>query len=75
MDSLTIEKLLKKEPLTGHSFHGVFSRDNLPTHRTEGLYIVNKEPLDRKGSHWIAIHITPKRREAYILTVTAENHR
>ena len=58
MDSITLEKLLKKDPSTKHFFRGVFSRDNLPRCRCAGLYVVNEEPSNKRGSHWIVLHIT-----------------
>ena len=59
MDSITLEKLLKKDPSMKHFFRGVFSRDNLPRHRCARLYVVNEEPSNKRGSHWIMLHITP----------------
>ena len=61
MDSGTLYRLLKKDPLTRKYFRGVFSRDNLPANRAEGLYIVNEQPSHLPGSHWVACHITAKR--------------
>jgi hypothetical protein len=34
---------------------GVYSRNNLPEER--GLMVVNTDPSDRPGTHWIAIYI------------------
>ena len=59
MDSITMAKILRKDKQTRRLFRGVYSRNNLPSKRSEGLYIVNEEPSHKKGSHWIAFHITP----------------
>ena len=63
MDSGTLERLLMKDPLTRNNFRGVFSRDTLPRKRAVGLYIVNEDPSHSPGSHWIACHITPKKKK------------
>ena len=63
MDSFTLEKLLTEDKETTRHFRGVYSRDNLPTRRSVGLYIVNEEPSHKRGSHWIALQITPGKRK------------
>ena len=63
MDSHTIEKLLLKDPCTRLSFRGVYSSDTLPLDAREGLYIVNEAKSHEPGTHWISLHITPKRRK------------
>ena len=57
---ITIERLLTGDPITYPHFKGVYSRDTLPLKRCTGLYILNEDTLDVDGSHWIAIHITPR---------------
>ena len=61
MDSRTIEKLLLKDPCTRLFFRGVYSSDTLPLDAKEGLYIVNEAKSHEPGTHWIGLHITPKR--------------
>ena len=54
MDSLTIKKLLRKYKC----FKGVFPSDKLPFSEKLPLnIIVNTDPSDRPGQHWIAISI------------------
>ena len=63
MDSRTIEKLLLKDPHTQLLFRGVYSSDTLPPDAEEGLYIVNEAKSHEPGTHWISLHITPKKRK------------
>jgi len=66
MDSITLDKLLRKDLKTESNFRGVFSRNTLPKNRSAGFYIVNEEPSSRKGSHWIAFQITPGKKNKNI---------
>lgn len=60
MDTETIERLLTRDATTSPHFKGVYSRDTLPVKRSIGIYIVNEDRSSQGGSHWIAIHITPR---------------
>ena len=52
MDTLTINKLLKKE----RCYLGTFSRDTLPRSiKNNFLFIVNTDPSTKPGEHWVAI--------------------
>ena len=55
--------LLPKDPHTWLLFHQVYSSDTLPPNAEEGLYIVNEAKLHEPGTHWISLHITPKKRK------------
>ena len=57
---MTIERLLTGDPSMCPHFKGVYSRDTLPLKCCTGLYIVNEDTSNGGGSHWIAIHITPR---------------
>ena len=53
MNATQIERVLSScKPL----FRGVYSCDNLPRDG-RGLMVVNTDPSDRPGEHWIAIYI------------------
>ena len=58
-----IEKSLLKDPRTRLLFCGVYSSDTLPPNAEEGLYIVNKAKSHEPCTHWISLHITPKKRK------------
>jgi len=52
MDTKTINKLLRREKC----FIGTYSRDTLPNSIKENqALIVNTDPSDRPGEHWVAI--------------------
>ena len=38
-------------------FNGVYSRDNLPNKRKDGVYIINLDEYSDIGTHWIALHV------------------
>ena len=59
MDADQIQKILQQEPWTKHCFVGVFAADTLPTQRIQPpcCLVVNTDPADKPGSHWIAIYI------------------
>ena len=63
MDSHMCEKLLLKDPRTRLLFRGVYLSDTLPPNAEEGLYIVNEAKSHEPGTHWISLHITPKKRK------------
>ena len=63
MDSHTVEKLLLKDPCTQLLFYGVYLSDTLPPDAQEGLYIVNEAKSHEPGTHWISLHITPKKQK------------
>jgi hypothetical protein len=55
MDTFTIKRLLK----TYKCFKGVYPSDKLPYNKKFPLnIIVNTDPSDRPGQHWVAISIT-----------------
>jgi hypothetical protein len=61
MDSEQIERELKDyRPL----FLGVYSSDQLPTHR-HGLFISNTDPSHLPGTHWVAIYTDGERGEYF----------
>ena len=55
MDSEQIERILRNR--LGERFCGVFASDKLPKIPRLGLYVVNLDPSELPGSHWVAIYI------------------
>ena len=60
MNSLQIVNILKNDPLTKTVFTDVLPSNRLPREirkRPRG-YILNTDPSDKVGSHWVAIYFT-----------------
>ena len=60
MDTREISEILKRDRFTKHYFRGVFACDQLPKQcipRPSAL-IINTDPADKPGQHWVAIYIT-----------------
>jgi hypothetical protein len=57
MNTIQIDKLLKacKLPL----YRGVYASDQIPS-RT-GCYVINLDPHDQAGSHWVSMYISADR--------------
>ena len=53
-----LNSILSRDPYVGPSFGGVYPRDVLPDYLPYGKhsFIVNTDPHDQPGEHWIAIH-------------------
>jgi hypothetical protein len=58
MNSYEIEKALRSNPITRDIFVGVFPADQLPEKEYPGAYIVNTDPADQPGQHWVAFYCT-----------------
>ena len=60
MDSLEIVRILKQDRFTKHYFRGVFACDQLPTRYVPrpSAFVVNTDPSNKPGQHWVAIYIT-----------------
>jgi hypothetical protein len=58
MDSLLIEKILKKDQYTSKIFLGVFARDELPAHPpAPSCFVFNTEVRGKPGAHWLGLYI------------------
>src|SRR4051812_32468270 len=56
MDERTIARILTKHPTTSRWFKGVFASDELPEiNRYPAAMVVNLDPSQMPGSHWIAL--------------------
>ena len=60
MDSLEIARILKQDRFTKHYFRGVFACDKLPRRHVPrpSAFVVNTDPSDKPGQHWVAIYIS-----------------
>ena len=53
MDGIQINRLLR--PL--NIFRGVYASDRLPISPRNGVYIINLDPSNLPGSHWVAVYL------------------
>ena len=60
MNSLEISSILKRDRFTKHFFRGVFACDQLPKQFVPhpSAIVINTDPADKPGEHWLAIYIT-----------------
>lgn len=68
MDNFQLESILSRDTYVGPYFRGVYSRDTLPVKsriKSKRAYIVNTDPSDLPGEHWIAIYIDEYGRGLY----------
>ena len=51
------QKYYQNEPI----FNGVYSRDNLPEHKSleikDGAYVINLDGYSDIGTHWVALYV------------------
>ncbi len=59
MNTSQLKNIFRKDKLSKHIFQGVFPSDMIVKIRARYPFacIVNTDPSDRSGSHWIAIYI------------------
>lgn len=62
MDSIEIARAMNAHIKTVRSFKGVFASDKLPRRILEkpSCLIVNTDPANKPGTHWVAIYIPPR---------------
>ena len=61
MNSLQLQQILSNDPFIKKSFDGVYACDELSSITVNSYpksYIVNTDPKDLPGAHWIAIYFT-----------------
>lgn len=61
MDTTLLTRLANSDVYIKKIFAGVFACDMLPKHkiRVKTLYIINTDPHDLEGEHWISLYINP----------------
>lgn len=66
MQTHEIVSVLRNNPLTRDSFRGVFASDILPKDDPKpGLYIINLDPSNEPGIHWVATHVIDSQNVEY----------
>lgn len=56
MNTLQIERLLKKDSQSKKIFKKVCALDQLEAPTYPSAYVINSDPIDEPGEHWIAIY-------------------
>lgn len=58
MNTLELEHIIRQDSLLNNVFLGVFARDTLiqPIMTRPSALIVNTDPLERPGQHWVAMY-------------------
>ena len=54
LSTSVLETLAHEDPALRSQFQGVYPADKLPRQVLEGGYIVNTDPHDKPGQHWLA---------------------
>ena len=57
LSTRVLETLAHEDPLIRPYFQGVYPADRLPRQVLEGGYIVNTDPHDQPGQHWLALWV------------------
>ena len=57
MNAIEIDNKVKAVSGTERYFKGVFSSNNMPVSTPPYCFIVNSEPNDQPGDHWLAIWV------------------
>ena len=57
MNAIQIENDVRRVAGTERYFKGVYSSDNMPSSTPPYCFIVNSEPSDQPGDHWLAFWV------------------
>lgn len=65
MNTLELTSIMKKCTKKGTHFMGILASNQLPTHKIDklpALAIINTDPSNKPGQHWLAIYVNANRR-------------
>lgn len=66
MDNITLGKICKNDSVVTRIFDGVYALDTIPTRLIAPVaLIVNTDPINEMGEHWIAMYIDSQYRGEY----------
>ena len=65
MNTLQIERLLKKDLRTKNIFKKVCALDQLEKPTFPSAYAINSEPSSKPGEHWVAVYFDKRGRGDY----------
>ena len=68
MNTLQIERLLKKDLKTKKIFKKVCALDQLEKPTFPSAYVINSDPSSEPGEHWVAVYFDKHGREEYFDT-------
>ena len=76
MNALTINKILKSDPVVAKSFYGVVPSDHMPRRiAVPCSLVVNTDPSTKPGQHWVAFFIDSNRHGSYFDSFGREPHK
>ena len=55
MDNVSLQQIIKRIPLLKYRYRGSFSSDYVPTLDNDTFAIINTQPSNMQGEHWIMI--------------------
>src|ERR1700733_2901326 len=58
MNGQEIENAIRSNPMVKDIFVGVFAADQIPEKQYPGAYVVNTDPSNQPGQHWVAFFCT-----------------
>ena len=64
MNTSQLRRVASRHRRVGPVFAGVFASDELPKKATNKAYIINLDPSNKRGSHWISIYFHPEKNAA-----------
>ena len=62
--SPTLAAIIDKTPIIS-KFKGIFAADEVPRLNSDGSLIVNTQPINSPGEHWIAVHVDRGRTKVF----------
>ena len=69
MNTFQLAQVLTKDPFTKVSFSGVYACDELTfieTNEYPKSFVVNTDPMERPGTHWIAIYFNKQMKGEFL---------
>ena len=55
MDNVSLQQIINRIPLLKYRYRGSFPSDNVPTLDNDTFAIINTQPSNMQGEHWIMI--------------------
>ena len=55
MDNVSLQQIINRIPLLKSRYRGSFPSDNVPTLDNDTFAIINTQPSNMQGAHWIMI--------------------
>ena len=65
MNTIQIERILRRDPYCKKIFKGVYARDQIKRVSYPSAYVINSDPSTRCGKHWIALFFARRENGQY----------